>query len=278
MVGREHAHQIVLRGCEYLHEAVQNDRLDKTASALENYICALSLLDDQSSNRVETMEKLAGIMNSSLEEARGLVDHADRRVKELTTISVGVDIDDLVDVDIDNLTDADNFCSTPKNCSLICSPATTPNATRQSSITLSPFNSRSVTIRLSDSQSSMSRDQNGDFLAPDVSMTPTALLGGEDDRETVESAVTEEDEMLMQLTIKDLDTGALSLIDRDSAPAPPAQISSREQQAPAATTDIVKRLVRNLDNGEVKLLSPEHKTKIKRRFLGISWLANAGLM
>jgi len=76
--------------------------------------------------------------------------------------------------------------------------------------------------------------------------------------------VTAQDRMDMHLVIKNLDTGAITQLDENLTTFPAAKLTPKIQVD--SDTLLIKRMIRNLDTGDVKLLK-EEPTKRKSTFL-----------
>lgn len=120
---------------------------------------------------------------------------------------------------------------------------------------------------------------SSNFLEPHVAMTPTACaptksylmvelvntkITPPQQSEEQDGEVTAQDRMDMHLVIKNLDTGAITQLDENLTIFPAAKPTPKMQVDSDAL--LIKRMIRNLDTGDVQLLKQE-PTKKKSTFL-----------
>merc|ERR1711934_479202 len=170
----------------------------------------------------------------------------------------------------------------------LSTPASTTSTTtdccsRRDSVTASPTGAaRTSQIqprpRLSRVSVGSLRASNN-FLEPHVAMTPTACaptksylmvelvntkITPPQQSEEQDGEVTAQDRMDMHLVIKNLDTGAITQLDENLTILPAAKPTPKMQVDSDAL--LIKRMIRNLDTGDVQLLKQE-PTKKKSTFL-----------
>merc|ERR1711934_1255693 len=120
---------------------------------------------------------------------------------------------------------------------------------------------------------------SSNFLEPHVAMTPTACaptksylmvelantkITPPQQSEEQDGEVTAQDRMDMHLVIKNLDTGAITQLDENLTIFPATKPTPKMQVDSDAL--LIKRMIRNLDTGDVQLLKQE-PTKKKSTFL-----------
>jgi len=333
-----------LKGCQFLHEAVEADQSGNISLAKEKYASALKIFDPTSP---KMMEELENLMVGNADDAVSLVQRAFDRLQALdgsenTDQAIGIhkeQNDNLNDLCAENLpvipqvhslkskadllqpeacigevpeetfeTTAEDLttndawdCRTPRTAppvtplypptNQISTPS--PRSCFSPPQTVSPLstpggpNHKLRPIQCSVNVIECDRDSPCDFLDNNLCMTPTLPTDASteetensEDVDIVTSEITYEDELEMQLVVKNLDTGAVTLL--DSAPlsldlhnhtkiredhTQDSHVSrgSLPIQVETATCNIARRMVRNLDTGEILLLSSPAATKPKKR-------------